>query len=99
MKTFFVTLIISLAVISAAIGAEAAEAAADAAKQPLFLLAPKSKGSHNAWSLSMIVDAADPSKPAALLLEELPGQNLGKTTYAAIEAAQKDAKTKRTEVA
>ena len=67
--------------------------------QPVFLMLPKSEEKNNAWSFELLVDQADPSKPKALVLEELTGVNMQTTPWAKALQLQADPKTPRKEVA
>ena len=72
-------------------------AAAEGAKQPIFLLSPH-RTKFSAWSLYLTVDPNDPSKVLQLGLEKLVGKNsedLAPQGYEAVLAAQGDPKTQR----
>jgi len=81
-----------------AISALCSEATAQSQKQPVFLLCLH-RTNYSSWSLYLEVDPKDPSKVLRLGLEELLGQNSKDSTYEKVLAAQKDAKTKRSQVA
>jgi hypothetical protein len=67
-------------------------------KQPVFLFCPHSEQG-SAWSLYVLVDKNDPSKPLALGLETLVGKNSRQMTYESVLKAQKDPATPRELVA
>lgn len=67
-------------------------------RQPVFLFCPH-KESLSSWSLYVIVDKNNPTKPLALGLEELPGKNSKEMTYRGVLSAQKDPSTHRKEIA
>ncbi len=66
-------------------------------KQPVFLLCPH-KDHYSAWSLYLMVDKNDPSKPLYLGLESLQNRNSKDESYLKVLAAQKDPKTRREEL-
>lgn len=66
-------------------------------KHPVFLLCPQKERS-GAWSLSLVVEKSDPSKPLKLVLEQLNGKNAKDETYTKVLEAQSDPKAERDEI-
>ena len=73
------------------------EHSAELVKQPVFLFCPH-RESANSWSLYVLVDKNDPTKPLGLGLEELSGKNSKDNTYNGVLDAQKNPGTQRNPV-
>src|SRR5579862_7166398 len=84
-----------VAVVALAIAADIhAHEAANAEKQPVFVVCPHNHG-YDAMSLYVEVDKNDKSKILALGLEYLKGQNSKDSSYDAVLRAQSDPKVRR----
>lgn len=89
-------LVLSLGLLmcSLSFGAEIRAAEENTIKQPVFLLCPH-KERYSAWSLSLVVEKGNPSKPVKMVLEKLSGKNGKDDGYAKVLDAQRDPKTER----
>ena len=58
-------------------------------KHPVFLLCPQ-KERYSAWSLALVTEKSNPSKPLKLVLEKLNGKNAKDETYSKVLEAQSD---------
>lgn len=77
--------------------APCAQSAENTLKQPVFLICPH-KVKYSAWSLTLTVDASDPSKVSSLSLEKLVKQNSADSSYEAVLEAQANSKTEREQI-
>lgn len=91
-------LLIRLAAVVAFAFTVAVSGAAEAAKQPVFLLCPHTEN-FSAWSLFLDVDPNDPSKIRRLVLEELSNMNSKEASYEKVQAAQRSSDGKREQIA
>ncbi|MEI6235224.1 MAG: hypothetical protein WCT04_19370 [Planctomycetota bacterium] len=67
-------------------------------KQNIFVFCPHVEG-RGAWSLFVLFDKSNPSKPLSIGLDELPGKNSKELSYKGVLDAQKEPSTRRTELA
>jgi hypothetical protein len=94
-KFVFTMLALQLVVLSTSL--RAADKPRVLEKQPVFLFCPH-KEALSSWSLYMMVDKNDPTKPVALGLEALSGQNSKESSYNGVLKAQKDPGTQRSDL-